>query len=434
MIWNEEKAVSYSHGKIKYNSIYSLLIYVQILFVVFYRLLLQYGAPSSITYITDIINGLLFFGILKGHNRIGRFRRIIFIYLCLLIWGLLGATIYGLSIPLYLWSMRNNIRFIVFAMACVYYLKMGDFKSILNLLQNVMPLQTALVLFQYFVLHYNGDYLGGIFGTVMGANLYVNLYMTLVFSYTVICYLRGKNKFKNLVAITIQIILVAVLSELKFIFVEIIIIAAVAWIISKKDSTQLGKAILIIAAGYIVISVSLPYLYKLYPDFEDFMNLDFIFAVHEQGYSMSGDLDRLSAIPIITRKIFQNTPLRMIFGIGLGNAEYSSISFLCSQFYKQYGFLHYTWFSDAMMYLETGFVGIALYVLSFITILFEALKKFRSNIRYAEIDGTIAVMCIMSMILVIYNQTLRTEAAYLLYFVFAATFVKHENGVEYQDE
>ena len=423
MNYCKEKAVSYSNFRITYKSVYSLLLYLQILFVVFYRLLLQYGAPSSISYVTDVINVILLLGLIKTSRATGKIRKLIIVYILLFGWGLFGAIIYGFSAPLFLWSARNYLRFLVFAVACTYYLKIQDFISVLNFLQKLIPLETILVLIQYFVFHYNGDYLGGIFGTVMGANLYVNLFVVIVFSYTLMKFLNGSDSFRKLFLVAVQIIVIAVLSELKFVFVELIIISGLAWFISKKDTKQIGKILLIIAAGYAIISISLPYLYSLYPDFENFLNLEFIFAVHEQGYSMAGDLDRLSAIPIITKKVFNNDITRILFGIGLGNAEYSSMNFFCSEFYRIYGYLHYTWFSDAMVYLESGLIGLVLYALSFIVPFFEAMKNLKLDKENSELYGTIMVVCVMSLILMVYNQTLRTEAAYLLYFIIAASFV-----------
>lgn len=418
-----EKAVSYSHFRITYKSFYSLLVYFQILFVVFYRLLLQYGVPSGVSYLTDVINGVLLLGMIKSSKPIGKIKNLVLLYCLLFCWGVFGAIIYDFSMPLLLWSARNNLRFIVFAVACVYYLKIQDFKFMLDFFQKLMPVETILVIIQYFVFQYNGDYLGGIFGTVMGANLYVNLFVVIVFSYTLVNFLNGNNSFKKLLFITIEIIVVAVLSELKFVFVELIIIAGIAVFFVKKDAKRIGKTILVIASGYIVMSIALPYLYKLYPDFENFLTLDFIFAVHEQGYSMAGDLDRLSAIPIITEKIFNNNIVEMLFGIGFGNAEYSSIDVFCSDFYRIYGYLHYTWFSDAMIYLESGFVGLALYALTFVAVFLEAMRNLNVRKNYFGIYGTVMIICVMSLVLVIYNQTLRTEAAYLLYFVIAAAFV-----------
>lgn len=422
----KEKAVSYSHGKIICKSIYGLLIYIQILFVLFYRLFLQYGVPSGISYLTDVINVILLLGIIKSNKRMGKVRKLVFVYIALFVWGWFGALMYGLSVPLFLWSMRNNARYIVFVVACAYYLKIEDFESMLTFLQKLMPLETIFVAVQFFIYHYRGDYLGGIFGTVMGANLYTNLYMIFVVSYTMMRFLTGKDSLRKLVTIMIQVIGVAVLAELKFVFVEIIIIFGIAWLISKKDAKQIGKTIFIIVGGYIVISASLMYFNKIYPDFENFLRLEFIFAVHEQGYSMSGDLDRLSAIPIITNKIFRNDITKILFGVGFGNAEYSSIRFLCSDFYNTYGYLHYTWFSDAMIYLESGLVGLIIYILSFIVIIFEAMKNYIGKKGNIELYGTVVIICIMSIILMIYNQTLRTEAAYLIYFVVAAAFVKRD--------
>ena len=65
------------------------------------------------------------------------------------------------------------------------------------------------------------------------------------------------------------------------------------------------------------------------------------------GYTNSGDLNRLTAIQELYSKFFKGDIIHTLFGFGLGNCEQSSFSFLQSAFYNQYSYLHYRWFSHA---------------------------------------------------------------------------------------
>ena len=113
-----------------------------------------------------------------------------------------------------------------------------------------------------------------------------------------------------------------------------------------------------------------------------------------------------------------------IFGLGLGNCDTSAFSMFNSVFYSQHKSLHYTWFTAPMVYLETGYIGLALYLTFFVACFLGALKK------YLKGDGN-KIYCEMTMILSIiycivafYNASLRYEAGYMLYFTLALPYMR----------
>jgi len=91
-------------------------------------------------------------------------------------------------------------------------------------------------------------------------------------------------------------------------------------------------------------------------------------------------------------------------------------------FYQRYSYLHYTWFSAAMLFLETGYVGLVLYGMFFVLVFQHAFRrrKVGGNVIYCQLA---MMMVVVSGILLFYNSSLRTEAAYMIYFVFAAPFI-----------
>ena len=73
----------------------------------------------------------------------------------------------------------------------------------------------------------------------------------------------------------------------------------------------------------------------------------------KDGYTGTGDLNRLTAIQTINEKFFRTIPEKL-FGYGLGNCDYASVDFLTTSFYRMHYRLHYTWMSTAIVFLELG--------------------------------------------------------------------------------
>ena len=127
-------------------------------------------------------------------------------------------------------------------------------------------------------------------------------------------------------------------------------------------------------------------------------------------------------------KNYVTEPLQQIFGMGLGNCDLSELSIFNSTFHQKYEFLHYSWFSSAMMFLETGFVGIAIYISFFVICLKRAVSDLKSgmgNKLFCQLTVIMAVMCI---VLFFYNSSLRIESAYMVYFVLALPFMVRSSG------
>ena len=152
-------------------------------------------------------------------------------------------------------------------------------------------------------------------------------------------------------------------------------------------------------------------MYKLYPSMTGSLSLKGILKTTSQdGYTGRYDLNRLSFVKGINKTIFLNDRFLNTFGLGIGMANVNS------DFSAYYMDTHYTWFSSAYVYIENGTVGLLLYLFSFfIPVFFAATKKKRF------------VLCTVIMItmLIFYNETMKTEACYLIMFLLAGYFVEY---------
>ena len=75
------------------------------------------------------------------------------------------------------------------------------------------------------------------------------------------------------------------------------------------------------------------------------------------------------------------------------------------------------------MILETGIIGLICYCSFFVRVALKSVAVYRTN-KHRELECRLAeLMSIISLVLIIYNASLRTEAGYMVYFVLALPFI-----------
>ncbi|MBR2381015.1 MAG: hypothetical protein IKA84_00780 [Clostridia bacterium] len=193
------------------------------------------------------------------------------------------------------------------------------------------------------------------------------------------------------------------------------------------------RKVVIFILGAIIISVSSTILISLF-GFEDFLSLEKIWeSATQEHYSSEQTVNRLSAIPTLSKMLIPDFSDRL-FGLGLGNCDTSSFAICNTPFYQNYGYLRYNFFSAAFLFLEVGFIGLGMYV-AFFLIAFALIRKRIKRGLCNELHGKIAlIMIVLSMILIVYNASLRAEGGYMAFFVIALPFIdkassKYGNGV-----
>lgn len=399
------------------------LVQLFVLLPLFRAMLTQYlRLPSAIDYGLDLVWLALLVYLLCSP---GAFKRKS--TLCFLIWILLffAYTLAGhllrLQSPLYyLWGFRNNFRFYIAFLAFCAFLDSRDGENYLTFMDALFWLNLVMTLVQY-VRGFRFDFLGGIFGTTIGCNSYSNIFMMIVVTKSLVYCFNKKESLTLCLAKCFTALLVAALAELKFFFAEFLVIAAMVFCMTRFS---VRKVLVILAAGVGVL-VGIAILTQLYPHFADaFLPRNFIeIATSKKGYTMEGDFNRLTAISGVNEQ-FLHTPLERLFGLGLGNCDTSSFSFLETPFATAHADrTHYNWFSTSFIYVETGWIGLALFFGFYGAIFWLAHRqqKLGGNLLYCQITK---VMALCSVLLGIYNSSLRTEAGYLVYFVLALPFLK----------
>lgn len=328
--------------------------------------------------------------------------------------------------PLYLlWGIRNNFRYYVVFFALITYMSAQNAEDYLKLLDGMFYLNFAVTLIQNYLFGYRGDELGGIFGVEAGCNGSAVLFLCIVITKSVVYYLEKKETVGQCLAKCACALYVAALSELKFFYVIFIVIIVMA-LVSTAFS---WRKLLLVIAAFVGVSLGTLMLAQLFDNGGNWFTLGRMLEVvtSDRGYTSSYDLNRFTAIPMINELWLLNAGQRM-FGLGLGNCDVSSFAFLQTPFYVNNGDMHYTWISYAMMYLETGWIGLMFYWGFFVAVFMRTFKLQKHGdsilVSYCRIGRIMAAVCIA---ISIYNASLRMEAGYMVYTILAMPFAVYNN-------
>ena len=332
------------------------------------------------------------------------------------------------SVFYYLWGLRNNIRMFVAFFAFAYLADWEDAKGWIKALDVLFVINFAVVILQYFS-GYGQDYIGGIFGTSKGCNGSLLIFLCIVFAKTILSFMRGEEKMSKCIFVSVASLLVSTLSELKMFFILFILILFMASFMTAHSI----KKTLFFAFGSVLVVLFSTLLTVLYKDFTDFLSFDsLIKALTDTGYATDEDIGRFTALPVISQRFLPGF-FRKLFGLGLGNCDSSSLSIFNTPFFKSHQTVHYSYFSYAFLFLETGFVGLALYASFFVASFFVSRKLKKLEMADEFACQMSIILSVISLILLVYNSSLRMEIGFMLFFVLALPIISANEQRESDD-
>lgn len=332
------------------------------------------------------------------------------------------------SVFYYLWGLRNNIRMFVAFFAFAYLADWEDAKGWIKALDVLFVINFAVVILQYFS-GYGQDYIGGIFGMSKGCNGSLLIFLCIVFAKTILSFMRGEEKMIKCIFVSVASLLVSTLSELKMFFILFILILFMASFMTAHSI----KKTLFFAFGAVLVVLFSTLLTVLYKDFTDFLSFDsLIKALTDTGYATDEDIGRFTALPVISQRFLPGF-FRKLFGLGLGNCDSSSLSMFNTPFFESHQTVHYSYFSYAFLFLETGFVGLALYVSFFVASFFVSRKLKKLEMADEFACQMSIILSVISLILLVYNSSLRMEIGFMLFFVLALPIISANEQRESDD-
>lgn len=322
------------------------------------------------------------------------------------------------SAAYYFWGFRNNFRFIIAFFAFVAFLDEGDVRNWIRWVDRLYWINLLISLFQFFFLGLRGDYLGGIFGTAKGVNASSIVLIFVVLCRSLVMTFRGDEKVWVCILKCVSSMFITAAAELKFMIVLFVVLLCCTSLMSRIS----WKKIFIVCIAMALLKAGIDFATELF-GYHNTLALESLWELAtKRNYASGVDVNRLAAIEILSETIVKN-PIEQIFGLGLGNCDTSSFAVCNTVFYQQYGYLHYTWNMSAMLFLETGYLGLMIYFLFLISCGLAAYKQYKSG-QGDKINSQVALlMAGLCVLLTFYNSSLRTEAAYIIYAVLALPFV-----------
>ena len=396
-----------------------------VIIVAFWSFLLKpvSDLPGVLGYLKYLPDGILLALLLLSlRNRTLVFRKeILPTLLLVVIFFVFCLTVYLFqyqSIAYFLWGFRNNFRFYIAFFVFISCLDDTDVSTWFRTVDILFWINAVLSLVQFFLLGFGGDFLGGIFGVSGASNGFTLVFISIVVGKSLLSAFDGKEAFGLSILKCVVSIVVAAMAELKFYFFVFAILMVGAALLTRFSA----KKLVVLLVGFIALMIGTVLIAEWFGS-RDFLSMEQLWEfATKDSYSAEGDVNRLSAVSTLSERILKH-PVKQFFGLGLGNCDTSAFAVCNTPFYQKYGYLHYTWFTAAMSFLETGYLGLGMYITFFIVCFLQARKKLKmkvGNLLYLRLAILMTVLCL---ILIVYNASLRTESAYMLYFVLATPFI-----------
>lgn len=392
-------------------------------FLIFYTSLLP-GAAAYLKYLPDGILLILFLLALKS-RRFSMHRKLVNIFRIIGLFFAFSFVVYVFrfqSIAYFLWGTRNIFRFFIAFFMFIIYLDEFDAEKYFNALEFLFWSNAVLSFVQFFVMGerggFSGDFLGGIFGTAGGTNGYTTIFLFIVVGKSLLDAFGGRVSLTSCIIKSAVSCVVAAMAEIKFFYGMLILLLLGASLITQFS----GKKVAILTISALIIMIGTTLLANWFGGIDTWTWENLWDLATKDSYSSGDDVNRLSAIASLSKTVIPNR-WDQVFGLGLGNCDTSAFDICNSTFYQRYGHLHYTWFTAAMIFLETGIVGLGIYISFFVTCGRIAYKQFKAkngNLLYNQLAVLMSGACI---ILMFYNSTLRIESAYMIYFILALPFI-----------
>lgn len=391
-----------------------------------YTFVYTFGLPRMLLYVNDALNVLIFVFALYERKATAKYTSLIIGLMVLYCsFGAVGGILNAEKPLALVWGYRNIVRYFMYFYTCIVFLKKTDIDIVLRVVSIVFWVSVPLCAAEKFLVQYPegtivGDMVGGIFWNFSGSNLPLNLIICLYLILIASRYFDRTIKTWFFVATLVAATFMAATAELKVYFAEmlIILIAAmmgkgISW---RTFGTVLpGAGALAAASSYFVmLNAGTSSTYADNYSLQGYID----YATRDSGYTGSNDLNRFTGIGMVATTIFNNDPLKLLFGIGLGNADYTN--FFSTSFYDQHYSMHYQWFHAIWMFIENGYVGVILYL----AIIIVAWRACALYIPVGRIRTMTRVTCVLMIVLFFYNITLRMEpSGYLLMLIIAIPYM-----------
>jgi hypothetical protein len=327
----------------------------------------------------------------------------------------------------YIWGARNQGRFLFFYLLAIWLLQDMRYFKFKRLVYTMLIVEIIIVSIQFFIMGYRNDYVSGIFGTEQGGNGVVNIFICIITIWVLVDFLHKEISAKRAIALIGACLYIAAISEIKYYFIEMILFVSITVLVTDNGS----RKIKIVAGVAIGLLFGLHILGLYYPYFARFFTLENLIAYMQKGAFNQNTAtefltgySRTAVLPGVYDTFLNGNILKTLFGVGLGYADSSPIALFNSSFSEKYGILLYANYHFSMVFLEMGFVGLIVFVSSFVGTIAQGISTYQASNRNNKYALYIFMMGILGLMVFFYDSSLRTSASgYFYYYSLAVSFI-----------
>lgn len=297
-------------------------------------------------------------------------------------------------------------------MISIYIMTIDDYKKLFNIFFYYQFVNLACTIYQYFVLGYYQDMNNGAFTGGSSQDFFCGILAIYYYS----GYIRKEEPFWKVVFVFLSCGIIAILQEEKFILAEIALAIVYQAVIGKKNI----KNIFIISASAILVPIVVSTMGEVNGDYasESLSNSNNIWenlTTEGAGYGFP----RFGSTFLISR-FFSFSSTNDLFGLGCGACENTNLSWADTTFLDHYGYLNYFQYPIQLGFLQTGWLGIILYIGFFVSIVVYNFKcKKHAPLKYKSYFDVAIMISLICVSLIWYNQTLKWYYA-IMPFLFLA--------------
>lgn len=396
------------------------------LFILFYSTVMEVcisylHLPGLIRYLNDVVLIACLFGVQGRFFAVLRKQKAMVLWYAtcvLFLFDIVTSVVNLVSPMLVLWAIRNTFRGIAYLFCVIAVLRIEDIPRLMRVLLWLQVPNLVLAAYEYLVTSGgNPDYVHGLFANGAGTNTFG----ALLLAYYLNAFLSRRVGGLSLVFVVISTIMIAAMAEEKTFFLYFILIVVTSVLISRWSLKTFFVIAFLGVAGFVMIG----WINQVQPEMLSFfIDVDTGMNYLTSTWSDSYGIPRIGAFAFITSRFFHDDFVTSLFGFGFGSAEHSQFSLMDSEFYRRYENLMYRSFTHQWTFLETGYIGFALLVCLFIVALICLCRR-RWEFRDCDrtLNLTAICMCLVCIISMWSNATLKLDAAYIPYFGVALGFL-----------
>lgn len=331
-------------------------------------------------------------------------RPIVFSIFFFFLIGILGDIVNTVPIKTSIWGIKNFLRFFLLIYSIIGRYKFLDSYIFKKLVTKLFYLNLLATTFDYYAGR-TGDSMGGIF--LGNGDLAIFLIVSL-FLFTS-DYFAGRKKKLLVVGAYVSSFLIAMLAEIKFLYLIIPMCLYLSYVLIKK-MTIMNISVFILSCLFIV--PTLKYALSFYYN-EAYIEAIFNEEERDEYLSNSGynlgmadnGFNRNTSIENVQMLFFRDNLKTALVGYGLGSASNSKT--FGTWIADKYRYTGYFFFTSSFVLIETGWIGyilfISIYLFIMLRFLYYYIKSKNNQEKYWAAIGT--MMGIMTFMFIWYNSS-----------------------------